>query len=155
MGYINAMPLEDETFEKIKRGEQDEHQITANDIIPFRSHQQLKVFLLSIAIAPRARQKSQGLFNEPVEKLLYGLVQKLLGYARTHHITVTEFAAVGSTPEGRRLCKMLGMKEVARDKVGNPIYSLSLVGIEPDDRSIHFSGLRTLLTVYRDNSKVY
>jgi hypothetical protein len=125
-GYINAMPVDDEIFEKIKTGEVVDNEITEENIIPFIQNQKLKVYLMSIAIAPDARKVNEGLIYLAFEKLMNGYINKLIHYYSTQNIRVTQFLAVGWTTEGRKLCNLLGMTEIGIDKFGNNIYYLDL-----------------------------
>ena len=122
-GYINAMPVEDKLFNRIKQsGDVKDNEITAAELVPFHADQRLKMYLMSIAIDPEARKASQGLFQEHFERLLWGFFDKLIWYAIDCRIRVTELVAVGWTEQGKQLCKWFHMTEVAEDPFGNPVY---------------------------------
>ena len=90
------MPIEDSLFEQIKRGNPvDDNKISAAEIIPFQSHQRVRIYLMSIGIDPKTRNAGQGLFQEPLEKRPYGFFNKLIDYATSRHIRVSELLAVG------------------------------------------------------------
>jgi hypothetical protein len=101
-GYINAMPVSNECFDKIKAGEIRDNQITSNDVVAFLRNQTLKVYLMSVVIDPVLRRASQGLFQEPFERLVTALIGKLYYHAINHQILVTELVAVGWTDQGKK-----------------------------------------------------
>jgi pimeloyl-ACP methyl ester carboxylesterase len=121
-GYINAMPIIDDCFEKIKTGQIRDNEITSDDIIPFLRDQTMKLYLMSVAIDPSLRRANQGLLQEPLERLVNGFVGKLYYYAVNHRIRVTEIVAVGWTESGRKLCEAFGMVAEGNDRDGHPIY---------------------------------
>jgi len=151
-GYINAMPVDDAVFDRIKTGtEVKDNTIKAADIVPFRSHQHLKIYLMSIGIDPGVLQGVQGLFQEPLEKLLYGFFDKLIWYAVDRKIRVTEFAAVGWTEKGKKLCSIFDMARVAEDAYGHPIYWIDLSNPEILlKKKGLFPALRRLLNTYQE-----
>ena len=153
-GYINAMPIEENLFEKIKKsGDAKDNDIKASQIIAFRADQRLKMYLMSIAIHPDARNASQGLFQEAFEKLLWGFFDKLIWYAIDCRIRVTELLAVGWTDQGKSLCEWFRMKKVAVDPFGNPVYWMSLNPKTLLNGKRLFPGLERLLKTYADLDK--
>ena len=121
------MPLTDDAFAKIKAGTIRDNQITPDDILPFVPNQKIKMYFMSIAIDPKARAVSQGLFNEAAEKLLNGFCGKLKSYFINQNIVVTEMMATGWTAQGRKLCEQLLMKPTSKDEFGHPIYYLDIL----------------------------
>ena len=146
------MPIEESLFDRIKNGTAgSDNMIKASEILPFRSHQRVKIYLMSIGIDPEALQGLQGLMQEPLEKLLYGFFDKLIWYAIDRKIRVTEFVAVGWTAKGEKLCTSFEMEKVATDPYGHPIYWIDL----SDTQSLLkkkglFASLKRLLKTYQD-----
>lgn len=148
-GYINAMPVNDALFDRIKAGgEIKDNEIKASEILPFYSDQVLRIYIMSIAIDPSALQASQGLFQEALEKLLYGLFDKLIWYAVDRRILVSELIAVGWTEKGCRLCEWFDMKPVSKDSFGNTVYCTSLEAKGLLTKKGIFPGLKRLLKTY-------
>jgi len=155
-GYINAMPVEDNLFNKIKQsGDVKDNEITAAELVPFHTDQRLKMYLMSIAIDPDARKASQGLFQEPFEKLLWGFFDKLIWYAIDCRIRVTELVAVGWTEQGKQLCKWFHMTEVAKDPFSNPVYWMSLEPKTLLKEKRLFAGMERLLKTYAEFDRRY
>lgn len=150
-GYINAMPIDEDKFKYMKdTGDINDKKIKEVNIIPFRANQQLNIYLMSIAIASDTLNTSQGLFQGALEKLIYGFIYKLIGYARDQNIKVREFLAVAWTDKGKRLCKMFGMQEVNKDEYGNPIYWIDLEDKNILKQKTIFPGIRKLLEIYQN-----
>jgi pimeloyl-ACP methyl ester carboxylesterase len=123
-GYINAMAVNDECFNRIQAGTIRDSDIRSGDVIPFLRNQSVKMYLMSVAIDPALRRASQGLLQEPLERLVNGFVAKLYYYAVNHHIRVTELISVGWTEPGKKLCEAFGMMPRGKDMDGHPIYRL-------------------------------
>jgi len=153
-GYINAMPVDDATFDKIKNGELEDNEIMAEGIIPFMRNQTIKIYLMSIAISPFARSANEGLLYLAFEKLMNGFVNKLVYYFTNHNIKVTHFLAVGWTNEGRRLCKIMGMEQVGLDRYSNPIYMLDLENSNTTDKGHLLESIRKLVLTYKSYQSV-
>jgi hypothetical protein len=114
-GYINAMPVRYECFDRIKAGLIRDNEISSEDVIPFFRNQTLKLYLMSVTIDPALRRASHGLFQEPFERLMSGFVAKLYYYAVNQRIRVTEIVAVGCTVQGKKLCQAFGMEHKGDD----------------------------------------
>jgi hypothetical protein len=126
LGYINAMPVKREVFEQLATGAKDDNQITADDLDSFRRGGDVYLYLMSIAIEPSARVASEGVYQRNFERLLWALEHKLINYWHRFGTRVVAVAAVGWTPEGRRLCELLGLSRVAQDHHGNPVFRMEL-----------------------------
>jgi hypothetical protein len=125
-GYVNAMPLCTEAFEKIISGSLTDDRVAPRDIVTYSDHSEIDLYLMSIAIHPGSRRLAQGLDQSAFHRLLYGLTHRLEELARDRGLFVRRFGAVGWTDEGRRLCEVLGMREHGKDKFNNPTYVLDL-----------------------------
>lgn len=150
VGYVNAMPVTDNMFQKIKDGLVEDNEISADDVEPISPGASLKIYLMSVAISQASRNVGQGLVNEALQKLLHGLVDKLIDYAQSQGVRVSELVGVGWTPQGRKLCEILGMKKVAEDRFGNPVYweEFTYKSMRSKERSLPV--LRKLLDVYEN-----
>ncbi|HEU0014546.1 MAG TPA: alpha/beta hydrolase [Longimicrobium sp.] len=146
-GYLNAMPLTDEAFEGVRSGRLTDRDILPGHLSPFRTDDSVKLYLMSIAIAPDARRIGEGLHQPAMQQLMFGLTDKLVNYHTSAGIRVEEIVAAGWTPEGQLLARYLGMKEVGKDMLGHPVYSLRLADAAPNRRM--FAGLRKLVELYR------
>jgi pimeloyl-ACP methyl ester carboxylesterase len=125
-GYINAMPVDDVIFEKIRLGLIQDNEIGADNILPFFRNQVISVYLMSIAIMPSARTANEGILYLAFEKLINGFVNKMIYYFINFNIRIRRILAVGWTSEGKRLCQLLNMRHIGNDKFNNPIYLLDI-----------------------------
>ncbi len=148
-GYLNAMPLDDSTYEKVRQGQLADNKITAEGIIPFQDDQSLKIYLMSIAVAEKYRRFGDGIFQQGYVQLLTGFVDKLIYYAKNHSIRIAHFLATAWTPEGRRICQSFGMNQVGLDPYGDTIYEIELATLNRFDRKL-LPALRRLLMVYAE-----
>jgi pimeloyl-ACP methyl ester carboxylesterase len=148
-GYINAMPIDDDVFDQIKKGLIKDNEITDEYIVPFAPNQTLKVYMMSIAIAPDVRQMNQGLYQEPFERLINGFIGKLIYYATYQRTKVDELIAIGWTPQGRKLCKLFGMREINKDEFRNPIFWVDLNSKHILEKQKIFPAIRKLVEVYQ------
>lgn len=151
-GYVNAMPLIDETFAKVLAGTVQDPDITPDDLLPFEAGRPLNIYLMSIALSPDLHKLSDGLFAMPLEKLLYGFVDKLISYVLEKGVVVRRLAAVGWTPRGKKLCRLLGMDRVSEDKFGHPVFELDLLAPGVLDKRL-FPGIRKLIEVMRERAE--
>ena len=161
-GYINAMPLEDDAYAKITTGKMLDPEIPADAIVPYVADQSVKLYVLSIAVAPGVERAGDGLMDEPLELLLDAFFGQLRSYA-SQGIRITEVAAIGWTAKGRRICERLfGMKMTgdlefkefdAQGKesiVKHPVYKLDLTASIPSKPARMHRGLRKLIETYAE-----
>jgi hypothetical protein len=148
-GYINAMPLVPATFELVKQGKKLDNQIFDHDLAQF-SDGDVLLYLMSVGVAKDLRKQSGGLLNRPVEKLLGGLVDKLVYQRLTNGARVREIAGVGWTTAGRKLCEWMGMREIAKDAFGHPVFWADLTSPEWIEKASKRHALRRLLRVYAE-----
>lgn len=148
-GYINAMPVRQQCFDKITAGKIRDNQITSDDVIPFLRNQTLTLYIMSVAIDPALRRANQGLFQEPFERLASGFVGKLYYYAVNHQIRVTELVSVGWTDQGKKLCEAFGMEQKGYDINDHPIYWLDFEASRLKSAPAIAPGMKKLLATYR------
>jgi hypothetical protein len=147
VGYINAIPVNEALYESIRSGHLSDAQVPASDIVPYLGEEEVRIYVMSIAIRQRYRLWGEGLFQGAYVQLLAGFLDKLCVYAK-HGVRVTHFLATAWTPEGQRICQHLGMEPVGTDKFGDKIYELDLTVPGMTERKILPAALRRLLRVY-------
>ncbi len=154
-GYLDALPVDEETFAKVLKGEVKDNEIEASHVCRFDKGARLKVYLMSIGISGKLRRMEDDLARLAFKELLNGFLEKLIFHAG-ECIRVTDFAAVGWTVEGEKLCKLLGMKKVVgvdskevKDKYGNPVYHLALNNERLCRQERMFPRIKELLAKYR------
>lgn len=101
-GYINAIPLSDTAFEKIKTGIMLDGEIAEDDIMPYVKNAELKIYFMSIATKIDVRHYRGGIVNTVAERLFAGFFLKLIDYRKNDNIKITEFAAIAWTSQGKK-----------------------------------------------------
>jgi hypothetical protein len=152
MGYVNAMPLEDEAFEAVLRGELLDNDISANHVLAYTPGAKVKLYLMSVAVLPKDRRIGDGVRQSALDYMLFGLFARLAELAR-QNVCVTEIGAVAWTPAGRMLCRSLNMDEVRKDLNDHVSYRLRL------DPELHAKyshpALRVLARRYAEGDSSY
>ena len=148
-GYFNTMPVSDAMYQRIRRGEIADNEVSANDIVPFTAGQTVRIYLMSIAIAEKYRRWGDGLMQLSYVQLLTGFIDKLRYHAKTRGIRATHFIAIAWTAEGRRMCEFFGMDQVGKDRFEDPIYELDIEALLKIDRRNVARPMRELVEVYR------
>lgn len=122
LGYINAMPVRPEALDRLLTGERMDNEVTSDDILPYSQGGEVDLYLMSIAIDPKARRIDQGLEQSGLHRLMFGFTHFLEELARSRAVFVRRMGAVGWTPEGQRLCEALGMRHYKKDRFAHPTY---------------------------------
>jgi hypothetical protein len=147
-GYINAMPVSDSAYHRLRNGELTDNEVTANDVIPFGESRSIKIYLMSIAVAEDRRDWGDGLFQKSLIQLLNGFVDKLRFYAKNNRVVASHLLATSWTDQGRQLCEALGLVEVGRDRSGYSIWELVLDDMHGASRRKLTPSLKRLLRYY-------
>jgi hypothetical protein len=149
-GYINAMPVDDTLYAKIRTGSVADNKVLDASIVPFLGVKTIKIYLMSIAIGEEYRRWGDGILQQASVKLLTGFLDKLIYYAKNRGIRATHFIATAWTPEGRRMCEFFAMKEVGKDTFGDSIFELELEALQSSPSQKLSPPLKRLLKVYKE-----
>ena len=149
-GYVNAMPVNDELYLRIRSGTVADNEVPASAIVPFINAGTVKIYLMSIAIAEEYRRWGEGIMQQAYVQLLTGFLDKLIYYAKNHGIRATHFLATAWTPERHKMCEYFGMTEVGKDEFGDPIFELDLDSLQSSPSQKLSAPLRRLAKVYKE-----
>lgn len=149
-GYINAMPVNTELYEEIKRGAVNDNEIKSQSLLPYSSNSNLQVYLMSIAIDEKYRRWGEGIFQQSYIQLLNGFLDKLTYYVRNRNIRITHLLATAWTPEGRRMCSLFGMKQIGKDQFSDPIFELDLRSADLNPSCQVLPGVKRLLSAMKN-----
>ena len=139
VGYINAMPLEQGYYNKIKSGKTLDTEIPANEIRQYNFPDFYFLCFSSIGIHPSYQ-------NTGAFRFLYeAFIKKLVDLARKE-IFFVEIIADAVTEEGLRLCNYAGMKEFCKTNHNSAIYNVMLL---PPSLRISTSSGKALLSFYK------
>lgn len=125
-GYLNAMPVTTSAFEDLMMGLRSDHEVTESDIVTYGPGTSVDLYFMSVAIHPDSRRLGNGPEQSGYYRLLYCLTQHLERLARERRVFIRRIGAVGWSPEGVRLCGLLGMSKYRRDRFGHPTFVLDL-----------------------------
>lgn len=150
-GYINAMPVNAQLYEEIRRGVVKDNEIQAQSLLPFSSGSALQIYLMSIAIDEKYRRWGEGIFQQSYIQLLNGFMDKLTYYVKNHRIRITHLLATAWTPEGRKMCSLFGMKEIGEDDFSDPIFELDLRSADLNTKCQVLPGVKKLLSAMKDS----
>lgn len=120
VGYINAIPLEKEYYQRLEKGATIDLEIPANEIRRYDLPDFYFLYFASIGIHPSYQSTStfRALYDAFIETLI----------KFTHQdIFISEIMADAVTEEGVRLCKYAGMKKVIDSNHKSTIYKVSLL----------------------------
>ena len=120
VGYINALPLEEEIIRKIQDGVFMDTDIKPENILTYDFPDFYKLYLCSVVIDPDYR-------GTIAFKMLYeAYFDKLLNLAR-NDVYVSEIIADAVTKDGEKLCNFIGMKKINDTTHGSLIYKTTLL----------------------------
>jgi hypothetical protein len=149
-GYINAMPVKNDSYNNIRDGKISDNEIMASDIAPYIENDAVKIYIMSIATLREYRRCGQGLQQGAYFSLISGFMEKLVWYAKRHRVRVSHFLATAWTDPGRELCEFFGMSRVGTDKSGKPIYEIDLRNTGTTLPARTPAPLRRLMKTYAD-----
>lgn len=151
VGFINAIPIRPDVFERLMRAGLPDREILPEYVASYAWDKE--VCLVPIAIAIHKEWTSDEDQVAAVWRLLGAHLQKLELLAKERGVRVLQIGAVGWTPEGIRVCDLLGMTEEGRDRFGHPIFRLRLDRDAVHQRHHRFAPMRRLATTYRQEGE--
>lgn len=115
VGYMNAMPLEDEMFEAILAGDVVDVVMPLEAIKRYDLPDLYRLYIASVALDPDYKETSA------IRTLLMACLNKLLILSR-QEIFVSELLADAVSPGGEHMCKMIGMTKLHPSKHDSMLY---------------------------------
>ncbi len=126
-GYLNAMPMDDQTFQRLLESDPImDIQIRGDWLAPYTSNQELNLYILSIVTSPLSSLPVMGLYSSGVERLIVGFIDKLIRLWKQRRIRIKRMLAVGWTIKGERLCSALGLSRLYKDRFDHWVYFLDV-----------------------------
>lgn len=142
------MPLKSEIFDKILKGELHDNEIMPEDILSYdESSKEIDIYIMSIALKPEFQNMHLDFKEYGFERLYNSLLDKLGRYYFEYGIEVKRISAIGWTTQGRRLCKLMGLKQngVFEKKTNNPIYYFD---IDKKKSTKNIGRIKRLIDIY-------
>ena len=150
IGYINMMPIREQVFEGIKRGNVIDMEIPADDIICYEDPIEgaLDLYLCSAAIRGSYRvSRENPCFSTAFLFLYRAFTARLLLLAEERKIFFRRVIADAITESGIQLCDFIGMKKIMVSGHGSVIYTADMT--QSELRLPGFKG-RRLKWLYRE-----
>lgn len=125
IGYINAVPVNNEIYEKFCRGEINEHELASSDILDYDRCSQYNLIVLSIAINQSLTDEETTLTRGRIaEMLVMSFVYKLHRHDKGRR-RVMRMAAYAWTNQGKHLCNGFCM-QLKGEVGGHHLYEIDL-----------------------------
>lgn len=115
IGYTNIMPLDKDTFQKLKEGMISDTDIAKIGPIRYRDRGPYYLYLCSAAVEPVYRNAAPIL-------IISAAVKESMKRLHDSGYEIAEVAAEAISEDGEKQCKRLGLKFVAVSTSGYPIY---------------------------------
>jgi hypothetical protein len=117
VGYINAMPVNKETFDLIRGGKFQEGEFGIENFEPYTRPGFYYLYFCSIAI----REDRRTIGN--LRKLLDGFMEKLWRLSH-QNIFIREIIADAVTTDGVQLCESFGMRQIGSSDRSSSLYGI-------------------------------
>ncbi len=126
IGYINAIPVKDDVYEKFCKGEILENQINAVDVVDYDDCLSYNLIVLSIAIKKSVYEEETRLTKGRIaEMLIMSFIYKINKHNNGKN-KLKKFAAFAWTDEGKKLCEGFCMKKNTDNISGHPLYEVEI-----------------------------
>lgn len=120
VAYINAMPVTDECYVMIRRGDFIDVSISPEMILSYDMPLPYSLYFSSVVIHPEYR-------NSGVFKYLFDAIVDRFLELGTHEIFIRRMLADAVSVEGEKFCKLFGMVKLDGSKHGSALYEVSMI----------------------------
>lgn len=120
IAYVNASPVTDDCYEKIKAGNFIDTGITADMILSYDMPFPYSLYFSSIVIHPDYHNTKvfMELYNSIIDKFV------LLGQ---HEVYIRRMVADAVTKNGEKFCKLFGMKKIKGSDHDSSLYEVTMI----------------------------
>ncbi len=126
LAYINAIPVNDETYQKFMSGKLNEIDLKSNEILVLDTSSNYNLIVLSIAIKKGLNYEENTLHRGRIaEILIMTAITKINSYLSKRK-KLKKIGAVAWTAEGEKLCKGFCMTKKEDVKSDFPYYEIDL-----------------------------
>lgn len=124
VGYFSVLPITDDIYDKILRGDFQDKDFTSDSIEQYIFSNFYRIYIAGVGIEPK--YQNTGAFIT----LYNALIDLFLSLAKDREIYISEILAEASTKQGEKFCKMVGMKKICTTNNDTDVYRL--VTIPPE-----------------------
>lgn len=141
VGYFALFPVTDELFEDIKSGCFKDNDLDVNGIRRYDIPDFYKLYVACVCVHPNYQNTTafSRLYNSLI-KMMYDLASEREAY-------ITEIITEASTPQGLKLCKILGLEKLMDTSLATEIYGATLL---PPTLRLNSSFGSKLIRFYQD-----
>jgi len=141
IGYFTLFPITDDLFEEIKSGNFKDNDLNTKNIRTYDIPDFYKLYVACVCVHPDYRN------TEAFRKLYNSLVKMMYDLATEREIYITDIITEASTPQGLKLCKVLGLKKLLDTNLNTEIYGATLL---PPSLRLNSNFGHKLISFYQD-----
>jgi len=121
VGYFTLFPVTDDLYKEIKSGNFKDNDLNTKNIRTYDIPDFYKLYIACVCVHPDYQNTTA--FN----KLYNSLIKMMYDLATEKEIYITDIITEASTPQGLKLCKILGFKKLNDTNLNTEIYSATLL----------------------------
>jgi hypothetical protein len=121
VGYFTLFPVTDDLYEEIKSGNFKDNNLDTSGIRKYDIPDFYKLYVACVCIHPDYQNTTA------FHKLYTSLVKMMYDLATEKEIFITDIITEASTPQGLKLCKILGFKKLLNTSLDTEIYGATLL----------------------------
>ena len=141
VGYFTLFPVTDELFEKIKSGNFKDNDLDVSCIRRYDIPDFYKLYVACVCVHPDYQNTTA------FTRLYNALIKMMYDLATEREACITEIITEASTPQGLKLCKILGFKKLMDTNLATELYGATLL---PPSLRLNSSFGSKLIRFYQD-----
>lgn len=132
IGYINAIPVNDETYAKFCSGKLDEKSIQASEIQDYDTSENYNLIILSIAIKKSIQNDDTVITKGKIAEILIMSFIYKINLHNSGKKKINKMAAFAWSAEGKKLCEGFCMKKTSNAEQNFPLYEIDIRNLSKD-----------------------
>jgi len=141
IGYFTLFPVTDDLYEEIKSGNFKDNDLNTENIRTYDIPDFYKLYVACVCVHPDYQNTTA------FHKLYNSLVKMMYDLATEKEIFITDIITEASTPQGLKLCKILGFKKLTDTNLNTEIYNATLL---PPSLRLNSNFGHKLIKFYQD-----
>ena len=121
VGYFVLFPITDELYEEIKSGNFKDNDLDTKNVRCYDFPDFYKLYVACVCVHPDYRNTTA------FHKLYNSVIEMMYDLASEKEIYFTDIITEASTPQGLRLCKIVGFKKLMDTNINTEIYGATLL----------------------------
>jgi len=141
IGYFTLFPVTDDLYKDIKSGNFKDNDLNTTGIRTYDIPDFYKLYVACVCVHPDFKN------TKAFHKLYNSLVKMMYDLATEKEIYITDIITEASTPQGLKLCKILGFKKLMDTNLNTEIYGATLL---PPSLRLNSNFGHKLIRFYQD-----